>query len=453
MERLNSFKKQVITFNSLIGELKERYLIDITIMCFCHKEDLIYIYENNVLKTNNISFEKNGNISFKDQPSTDMDKIYKLLFFILQKTESCFAAYIVKRNKNHKQELHSDSFIAPDFYNEKSINENLYDTSEVFQNCKSDVFYLSNYEYVVYGNNYDNLINKIDRTENCSDKKYDNFTSQCNNFDDYHYTKEGNELSLKERQDVAYDLLCYFDDICRKNSIFYSLAGGTLLGAIRHSDFIPWDDDADVFMARPEYNKFLTSFIENDTFYIKNFETDNDYNYVYTRMIDKRTKIIESDSFSGGYGAYLDICVVDGLPNNIFLRILHILYLRLLFRVRRTTLVRTNKGMKHNLKYYIKVLVSCFFNTKQCNKMINNTISKYSFNNSKYVANMISQYGIKEILLKRSFDLYFETKFRDRYFMVFSGYDIYLKKIYHDYLKYPKAEKRVGHHNDRIVWL
>ena len=73
------------------------------------------------------------------------------------------------------------------------------------------------------------------------------------------------EISLDELKKIEFEILVEIDKICREQNIRYSLCGGTLLGAIRHGGFIPWDDDIDIFMPRPDYNRFLEYCIQNST--------------------------------------------------------------------------------------------------------------------------------------------------------------------------------------------
>lgn len=71
-------------------------------------------------------------------------------------------------------------------------------------------------------------------------------------------------LTLSELQSVSLEILCKIDSFCRKNNIRYSLTYGTLIGAVRHKGFIPWDDDVDIMMPRPDYERFLSEFKSND---------------------------------------------------------------------------------------------------------------------------------------------------------------------------------------------
>lgn len=101
----------------------------------------------------------------------------------------------------------------------------------------------------------------------------------------------GKELTLDEMKAVELGILKKFDSICKENGLEYSLAYGTMLGAIRHKGFIPWDDDIDVFMKREDYEKLLTLKYDDGDFEVKNYRYSKNYYFLYSKMVDKRTSI------------------------------------------------------------------------------------------------------------------------------------------------------------------
>lgn len=101
----------------------------------------------------------------------------------------------------------------------------------------------------------------------------------------------GKELTLDEMKAVELGILKKFDSICKENGLEYSLAYGTMLGAIRHKGFIPWDDDIDVFMKREDYEKLLKLKYDDGDFEIKSYRYSKNYYFLYSKMVDKRTYI------------------------------------------------------------------------------------------------------------------------------------------------------------------
>ena len=203
-------------------------------------------------------------------------------------------------------------------------------------------------------------------------------------------------------------MLCYFDRICRENNIRYSLTGGTLLGAVRHKGFIPWDDDVDVFLTNE------------------------------------------------GKGLFLDVCVVDGLPDSRALQEAHMRFMRFCFRARRTVIIIDKERDDYKNVSLPKKLLKNFLVARTDKqfwlRVIEKNMKKYPFNGGKYVGNFTSQYGSKERMHRSSFASYQEMEFEGRSFMVIGGWEEYLTNIYGDYMQLPPEEQRRGHHDGVVYW-
>lgn len=119
------------------------------------------------------------------------------------------------------------------------------------------------------------------------------------------------ELSLKEIQQTELELLKKFDKICSENNIEYSLAGGSMLGAVRHHGMIPWDDDIDVYLKRPDYEKLMSLKYEDERYEIKSYRYTKGYYYPFAKMVDKTTCICEDWRAEKGMGLFLDIFPID----------------------------------------------------------------------------------------------------------------------------------------------
>lgn len=265
-------------------------------------------------------------------------------------------------------------------------------------------------------------------------------------------------MTSEEEKEVRLDILKYIDQICRENNIKYSLTGGTLLGAIRHGGFIPWDDDIDVFMTRDEYKKFEELLKTERKYLWLTNKKDSNYFLTYGRLIDKNT-LIEDEGIDNivGYGVFVDVCVVDGLPNNNLLRKMHYLKMRFLYRSRRCAAYSHEQYIpKNRAKRIVKSIYQNWcrkIGVAKWVKWLDRTAQKYSFNEGKYVGNLMSQYGGKEIMHKSSFDDYIEMPFEGINFMVIKGWKEYLTNIYGNYMQLPPVEKRKGHHTGKAYWI
>lgn len=130
---------------------------------------------------------------------------------------------------------------------------------------------------------------------------------------------------LKKLQAVELELLIEFDRICRANNILYSIDGGTLLGAVRHSGFIPWDDDADVIMVRSEYDKFKSvcnQELDKTRFYFQDLDSTSGYRWGYGKLRRRNSSFIRLNQEHMPYeqGIFLDVFVCDNVPENYYLR-------------------------------------------------------------------------------------------------------------------------------------
>lgn len=268
----------------------------------------------------------------------------------------------------------------------------------------------------------------------------------------------GMRLTADDERKICLEMLIYFDRICRANGINYSLTGGTLLGAVRHKGFIPWDDDIDVFLPRPEFNKLEAVFPDSERFVLVNRHKEPRFNYVFSRLIDTKTLITESpNTLCAGKGVFLDICVVDGLPKNPFLREIHIGYMRFLMRARRATVQNPKRKAYRQkgpivvlFKKVLRILTSYEF----WNRRLEKAMERYPFDTSNYVGNFASQYGKKEMLPRKIFDTYLDIPFENHKFMVCVGYEQYLNRIYgKNYMNLPRRKKRKRPHPNVAYWI
>ena len=125
------------------------------------------------------------------------------------------------------------------------------------------------------------------------------------------------EITDKELKKIQTEILKYVHDYCLKNNIKYWLDSGTLLGAIRHKGYIPWDDDIDIGMARDDYNKFLENFNNTQSKYkCYSIENNNKFCYPYAKILDTSTILYEPDEKGIKLCVYIDLFPYDNAPND-----------------------------------------------------------------------------------------------------------------------------------------
>ena len=124
-------------------------------------------------------------------------------------------------------------------------------------------------------------------------------------------------ITSDELRSIQLDLLQKTADFCEANGIRYFLCGGTLLGAIRHKGYIPWDDDIDIAMPRTDYDRFCMTFNQpNSKYRVKSLSTHPDYNNAFAKVYDDRTMLKELHYKGIHFGVYIDVLPVDGVKDS-----------------------------------------------------------------------------------------------------------------------------------------
>lgn len=131
--------------------------------------------------------------------------------------------------------------------------------------------------------------------------------------------------TLRKLQLTELELLCEVDRICKKAGIHYNIIAGTLLGAVRHAGFIPWDDDADVAMLRPEYERFrkvCRTELDKERFYFQDDRNTKGYRWGYGKLRRKNTQFLREyqEHMPYGQGVFIDIFPLDGVSDHYAVR-------------------------------------------------------------------------------------------------------------------------------------
>ena len=268
------------------------------------------------------------------------------------------------------------------------------------------------------------------------------------------------EISIEEMKQVELDVLREFHKICVENGFHYSIVGGTLIGAVRHKGFIPWDDDIDVTMTRPEYEKFKAFCKANKTgFDLICNELYSNYGYLFPKLANPNTMIIDDnvDRYELRNGVGLDIFIYDGMGNTREEAVKRFNSTR----AERELLVAANWKRYFRSKthawYYEPARLALYIASRPVNftrliQKIEKKYEKYDFNNYKYVGNLCSDMRARSILPRNCFDDYVELDFEGEYFMAMKGYKEYLTTLFGDYMQLPPVEKRVTHHTFKAYW-
>src|SRR5690554_5979187 len=141
-----------------------------------------------------------------------------------------------------------------------------------------------------------------------------------------------NNLQLAKVHKVQLEIANEVKRICEKNNIKYFMIAGTLLGAVRHRGFIPWDDDLDIGMLRNDYKRFIELAAKelNDTYYLETWYTSSGYGMPFAKIRKNDTRYIEKSSkdVKCHPGIFIDIFPFDNVPNNKVLRLINEYWLK-----------------------------------------------------------------------------------------------------------------------------
>lgn len=267
------------------------------------------------------------------------------------------------------------------------------------------------------------------------------------------------KLSDAQRKRVQEDelqILIKFDEICRKFNLKYTLAAGTMIGAVRHKGFIPWDDDIDVYMLRNDFNKLrkiAPMELPENMFYQSHY-TDPEYYYPFDKIrldgtIFKETFLANHNI---NHGVFIDVFPIDSISNNkckSTIQFYHYRFYRLGLMTKYVN-IEARSGKRKTLANILRVLYLPFnldYLYKKCETIAQQKESRYK--NSKWVRNLnsVGSDGMKETYRHYAFTKLEFIEFEKNKFYISKDYDAMLRVIYGNYMKLPPKSEQVTRHD------
>ena len=229
--------------------------------------------------------------------------------------------------------------------------------------------------------------------------------------------------------------------ICEQNNISYTLMGGSLIGAIRHNGFIPWDDDLDIGLLYNDYIKLIEILKKMNNPWLEfDYALSENYELEYAKVYDSRTTCKEVNS-NRIKGIFIDIFPIIPIANSYSKAKRRFIYDNVLKMSRYN---KTNNSKSSKLKMIIYRMVGLLHTSEGLTKKIQKRRAKFAKKNYKLYCDPDGR--IQGIVPKECFDGFMMHKFEDTELMIVKNYDMYLSLIFGDYLKLPSEDQRTSTH-------
>lgn len=251
------------------------------------------------------------------------------------------------------------------------------------------------------------------------------------------------EITLEERKKVQLEMMDEIDVFCKKNDIRYSLAFGTLLGAIRHKGFIPWDDDVDIMMTLPDLLKMKSLFTSANLSYI-DIDNNKCHGYAFSRVANNRSYRREG-MIVNSYGIAIDLYVLIGIPENeesFFTNLYPLFNKRIKLKRLRTVLIKILpiKGIPGYCKSQLDYRDYLF--------------NSVPYDEAKKFYAIAGPLNLRHKMIydRDLFAKLIEVPFEDRKYQAIADWDYYLTLRYGNYMELPPVEQRQPYHGGHFYW-
>ncbi len=274
------------------------------------------------------------------------------------------------------------------------------------------------------------------------------------------------EMTLKDIQQVSLEILKDVHEFCEKNHIHYTLCGGTLLGAVRHNGFIPWDDDVDIAMPRPDYDRFIRLYNSSNGYKLYSAEIDDnvDVYLAFSRVCDVQRTLIDTKQIPWSNqetGVWIDIFPLDGADNHKDVVNQHTKKVIQIWKI--CTFLRNSLGplfTKSAIKPFIKGIFLKAITFGQLKVLVNIVVSahvrccrRWNYRDSNCFSSFAyPQHGMKEYLPQTMLAQYELHQFETETFYVIKEHKEWLSRLFGNYMELPPVEKRITHDFNKRYW-
>ena len=267
------------------------------------------------------------------------------------------------------------------------------------------------------------------------------------------------EITSEELKEILVEMLVDIDEYCAANNLKYFLAYGTLLGAVRHKGFIPWDDDIDIMMPRQDDERFISSFnscSRKNYIEVISHQMEKKYYLAYAKVVHKDTMVEEAVRSNYHIGAFIDVFPIDNLSNELETARKEFDSISLYRNILNIKNMTTRKGrsiIKNLVVILGNVLLMPFPKSYFITAIDKRAKKNEGIKEPKFLANIVlGVYGEKEIMPTEWLRTEIKVDFEGRKFNIPENYDLILSQLYGDYMVLPPIEKRITHHGIKAWW-
>lgn len=256
------------------------------------------------------------------------------------------------------------------------------------------------------------------------------------------------ELTLPEIRSIQQSILDSVVKFCNHHQLTYFLSSGTLLGAIRHKGYIPWDDDIDIMLPREDYEKLIRLFPKNGPLKLYSYTTVKNFNFPFVKIADTSTLLEENFRNKFEIGINIDVFPMDGFPNEKEIELKHIRRIKFFRDLLFLKGVAPREGrpfIKNVIAVSAKPLLFVI-SGKALVRKITRLATQYDYYTSNNVGMSTWGYGKKEVCSRQIFDESIKVEFEKQWYHAPKGYEVYLTNLYGNYMELPPLEKRKTHH-------
>lgn len=265
------------------------------------------------------------------------------------------------------------------------------------------------------------------------------------------------KIDLNELRQLQLQILDEVVSFCEKHNIKYFLMAGTLLGAVRHQGYIPWDDDIDIGMLREDYNRFIKLYNsqKNDKYYLYGYEVNKKFYFPFIKCCLHGTLLNEDYLQNHKFGVNIDIFPIDTISSSQIHDIVkQINHIRWLHYLRNTSdpLREYYKGFRLFRKYLLFKILSYIPASSELKKLYAILEQQVQIGGDKK-GNFVWGYGEREMVNPEVFDKMILVPFEGKMYSIPEKYDEWLTAVFGDYMQLPPVEQRVSHHNFQAFYI